>query len=200
MQSTVNACVCPLSADAAELKGNLRKKRNISGLPGPKVPGHHDPSSTISPPGPIGPPGPPGPPGQPGGPPGPPGPKGPPGGPQGPPGLQGPRGKPGHSGAPGDPGLPGLRGADGVPGWPGPEGVQGLQGPPGYNGTDGEKEEHHQHIPCCMASVTSTLHEQDAEHECFMFCFPHIPQWVYFLYPSTRTPVHGVAYTSSYGV
>ena len=99
VQSTVNACVCPLSADAAELKGNLRKKRNISGLPGPKVPGHHDPSSTISPPGSIGPPGPPGLPGQPGGPPGPPGPKGPPGppgGPQGPPGLQGPRGKPGQ--------------------------------------------------------------------------------------------------------
>ena len=25
-----------------------------------------------------------------------------------------------------------------------------------------------------MASVTSTLHEQDAEHECFMSCFPHL--------------------------
>ena len=114
------ACVCQLAADAAELKASLRRKRNISGLPGPNVPGHQDP------------------PGPPGGPPG----------PQGPLGLQGPRGKPGHSGATGDPGLPGLRGADGVPGWPGPEGVQGLQGPPGYNGTDGEKEEHHQHTAC----------------------------------------------------
>jgi len=168
--SNYSACFCSIAADAVELNTNSRDKRGSSGPTEP-----------------------------PGGPPGPPG--GQPGSPMsiqcqlcppGPPGLQGQSGKPGFPGAPGDPGLPGLRGVDGVPGWPGNQGVQGgFARPHKVIMAQTVRRVHlEESLTHCMASVTSTLHEQDAKMNASCLLFHIFPTGHFSVTQGQKVSMH----------